>query len=107
MINKQQWIILPYSAAKDLPGLRLSPPGVVPQRNRRPRWIVDYFWWDVNSETLPLAPKEAMQFGRVLERIPREILFADPKLGPVYLSKLDISDGFYRIDLAVEDIPQS
>ena len=36
MINKQQWVVLPYSEAKHLPGLRLSPPGVVPQRDRRP-----------------------------------------------------------------------
>ena len=106
MINKQQWIILPFSEAKNLPNLRLSPPGVVPQRGRRPRWIVDYSWWNVNSETLPLAPKEAMQFGHALDRILREILLADPNLGPVYLSKLDISDGFYRINLAVEDIPK-
>ena len=106
MINKQQWIILPYSEAKKLPGLRLSPPGVVPQRGRRPRWIVDYSWWNVNDETLPLAPKEAMQFGHALDRILREILLADPALGPVYLSKLDISDGFYRINLAIEDIPR-
>ena len=34
MINKGQWIILPYSAVKHLPGLRVSPPGVVPQRER-------------------------------------------------------------------------
>ena len=106
MINKQQWIILPYSEAKNLPGLRLSPPGVVPQRGRRPRWIVDYSWWHVNDETLPLAPKEAMQFGHALDRILREILLADPKLGPIYLSKLDISDGFYRINLAIDDIPK-
>jgi hypothetical protein len=106
MINKQQWIILPYSEAKELPGLRLSPPGVVPQRGRRPRWIVDYSWWKVNEETLPLAPKEAMQFGHALDRILREILLADPKLGPIYLSKLDISDGFYRINLAIDDIPK-
>ena len=106
MINKQQWIILPYSEAKELPGLRLSPPGVVPQRGRRPRWIVDYSWWKVNEETLPLAPEEAMQFGHALDRILREILLADPKLGPIYLSKLDISDGFYRINLAIDDIPK-
>jgi len=36
MINKQQWVVLPYSEARKLPNLRLSPPGVVPQRNRRP-----------------------------------------------------------------------
>ena len=40
MISKGQWIILPASVAKDLPGLRVSPPGVVPQRDRRPRWYV-------------------------------------------------------------------
>ena len=106
MINKQQWVVLPYSIAKQLKDLRLSPPGVVPQRGRRPRWIVDYTWWNVNDETLPLAPSEAMQFGHALDRILREILLADPKLGPVYMLKLDISDGFYRINVAIEDIPR-
>ena len=28
MIEKGQWVVLPYSVAKGLPGLRLSPPGV-------------------------------------------------------------------------------
>ena len=68
MINKEKWIILPYSVAKKLPGLRLSPPGVVSQRGRRPRWIVDYSWWDVNKDTLPIAPNDAMQFGHALDR---------------------------------------
>jgi len=49
---------------------------------------------------------EAMQFGHALDRYLREILLADPELGPVYLLKLDISDGFYRIDLAIDDIPK-
>ena len=53
MINKGQWIILPYSAVQHLPGLRVSPPGVVPQRERRPRWICDYSWWNVHAHTLP------------------------------------------------------
>jgi hypothetical protein len=106
MINKGQWIILPYSAVQHLPGLRVSPPGVVPQRERRPRWICDYSWWDVNADTLPLAAMEAMQFGHALERILREILLADPSFGPVYLIKLDISDGFYRIAVNIDDIPK-
>ncbi len=42
MIQKGQWTILPFSAVKDFINLRISPPGVVPQRDRRPRWIVDY-----------------------------------------------------------------
>ena len=106
MINKGQWIILPYSAVQHLPGLRVSPPGVVPQRERRPRWICDYSWWGVNADTLPLAAMEAMQFGHALDRILREILLADPALGPVHLIKLDISDGFYRIAVNVDDIPK-
>ena len=95
MISKGQWLVLPYTAVKDLPGLRLSPPGVIPQRNRQPRWICDYSWWGVNADTLPLAAKESMQFGHALDRILREILLADPIHGPVHLIKIDISDGFY------------
>ena len=106
MISKGQWLILPYSAVKNLPGLRLSPPGVVPQRNRRPRWICDYSWSGINADTLPLAAKESMQFGHALDRILREILLADPIHGPVYLIKIDISDGFYRIAINIDDIPK-
>ena len=47
-----------------------------------------------------------MQFGHALDRILREILMADPALGPVYLMKVDISDGFYRINLNIDDIPK-
>lgn len=36
MIDKDQWLILPFEEVKDLPGLRLSPPGVIPQQNRQP-----------------------------------------------------------------------
>ena len=106
MINKQQWVVLPYSEARKLPNLRLSPPGVVPQRNRRPRWIVDYSFYGVNADTLDLAAREAMQFGHALDRILREILLANPDDGPVQLMKVDLSDGFYRIDLCVDDIPK-
>jgi hypothetical protein len=67
MINKGQWVVLPYLAVKDLPGLRISPPGVIPQCNCCPRWIVDYSWWDVNANTLPFVAMEAMQFGHVLD----------------------------------------
>ena len=106
MINKQQWIILPASEAMKLPGLRLSPPGCVPQRDRRPRWICDYSWSEVNLETLPLAALESMQFGHALDRILREILLSNPDLGPVSLMKIDISDGFYRVNLNIDDIPK-
>ena len=106
MIEKKQWVILPYEVAKDLPGLRLSPPGCVPQRDRRPRWICDYSFYDVNQETIELFAEDAMQFGHALERFLRQILLADPKLGPIELMKVDISDGFYRICLSPGDIPK-
>ena len=91
---------------KKLPGLQLSPPSMVPQRDRRPRWIVDYSWWNVNQETLPLVPKEAMQFGHMLDRLLREILLADQAHGPPEMMKVDIADSFYRIQLNVDDIPK-
>lgn len=106
MIAKEQWVILPESVALDLPGLRVSPPGVVPQRGRRPRWICDFSWSGVNDDTLPLVPLEAMQFGHALERLLREILLADPSLGPVKMLKVDLSDGFYRVNLNIDDIPK-
>ena len=106
MIQKSQWIILPYEIAKDLPGIRLSPPGVIPQRDRRARWIGDYSFYCVNEDTLPLAPKDSMQFGHALDRYLRELLLADPKLGPVEQLKIDIGDGFYRCNVSIPDIPK-
>ncbi len=47
-----------------------------------------------------------MQFGWSLECILREILFANLAHGPVQMIKLDISDGFYRIGLNINDIPK-
>ena len=106
MMEKGQWVILPESIARDLPGLQVSPPGVVPQRGRRPRWICDYTWSGVNQSTLPIAPLEAMQFGQALDRILREILLANPRFGYVHMKKTDMSDGFYRVDVNPDDVPK-
>ena len=46
-----------------------------------------------------------MQFGHALDRLLREILLADPSHGPPKMMKVDIADGFYRIQLNVDDIP--
>ena len=97
---------MPYSKVRNVSGLRLSSPGVVPQRDQRPRWIVDYSWWNVNQETLPLAPKEAIQFRHALNRLLQEILLADPKHGPPEMMKVDIAGGFYRIQLNLDDTPK-
>ena len=49
---------------------------------------------------------EAMQFGHALDWILRKILLADSSLGPVQLLKVDPSDGFYHVNLNVDDIPK-
>ena len=100
------WAVLPYEVVKDWPNLRVSPLGVVPQRDRRPRLIADYSFSAVNEETIALAPKEAMQFGHALQRVIQTVVESDPRYGPVYLAKIDIADGFYRVWLNLHDIPK-
>ena len=63
LINQHFWIVLPFELVQSLHPLRLSPMGVIPQRDRRSRVIVDYTFSKVNQETAPNAPHEAMQFG--------------------------------------------
>lgn len=46
-----------------------------------------------------------MQFGKALLRLLNLIHFADDRHGLVYLSKIDISDGFYRVDLEANSAP--
>ena len=46
-----------------------------------------------------------MQYGRSLEHLIREVVIADPDLGPVYVIKIYISNGFYHIALRPEDAP--
>jgi hypothetical protein len=103
-IDKEEWIVLPYYDVQNLPGLRLSPMGIMPQHNRRPRIISDLSFFGLNSEVVPIAPLDSMQFGRALDRILRTIVTADPSNGPVKLMKLDLADGFYRVGLQWQDI---
>ena len=99
MREKGMFLVLPYELVRDIPQLRISPIGVVPQRERRPRMINDYTFSGVNPSTIKLAPAEAMQWGRTLNRLLWMIYHADRRQGPVYLSKTDLSDGFYQFHL--------
>jgi hypothetical protein len=106
MVEKNQWLVLPFSQVRKLPNLRVSPIGVVPQRDRRPRTIVDYSFSRINQETCSIAPSEAMQFGTALQRAIENIVNANPRFGPVQVCKVDIADGFYRIEVRPADIPK-
>ena len=99
MRKKGIFIVLPYDLVRHLDGLRLSPMGVVQQRNRRPRTIIDYTYSAVNEATHKLTPQESMQWGRALQRLLWFIYYADRRHGPVLLAKTDLSDGFYQLHL--------
>ena len=105
MITKGYWVVLPYDLVKDIPNLRISPMGAVPQRERRPWTIVDYSFSGINQEAHRGAPPEAMQFGCALEWVLQKVATADPTQGPPYLLKIDLSDGFYRVCLCAQDAP--
>lgn len=103
--SKGFFLVLKYEDAKGIPNLRLAPMGLVPQRDRRDRIVVDYSYWGTNDASVPTAPPEAMQFGRALQRVLQKIYDADPKHGAVHLMKLDVADGFYRVWLRARDAP--
>jgi hypothetical protein len=86
-----------------LTDLRLSPMAMKEERDRRPRMLGDHLDSGVNASTLPCEYPEAMQFGRTLQRLLYRIHHANPAFGPVYLLKVDISDGFYRLRLRPSD----
>ena len=56
--------------------------------------ISDYSFFCINSNTVPLASPEAMQFGQTLNQLLQRIHRANDVFGPVYMSKIDLSDGF-------------
>ena len=47
-----------------------------------------------------------MQLGHVLRWILCKILLSLPSHGPVQLNKTDLSDGFYRLDMKINDVPK-
>ena len=77
-----------------LNGLRLSLAGIIPQRDRRDRIVIDYIWSGVNEATRRLSP-DSMQFGHALQQILQRMYDADPRHRPIYMMKVDIADGFY------------
>jgi hypothetical protein len=106
MIKKGQWILLPANLVLNNRNLRIIPLGAVPQCEHQTQTICDYSFFLVNDDTIDLCPAESMQFGRALLRILQKIARSNPRLGPVFLSMIDIADGFYRIAIRSEDVPK-
>ena len=103
-VKKGFCIVLLLEDVIGLNGLRLSPAGLIPQRDRRNCIIIDYTWSGVNEATRCLAP-DSMQFGHALQQILQRMYDADPRRRPIYMMKVDITDGFYCVGLVPEDVP--
>ena len=86
--------VSPLETVTALQNLWLSPVAVTPQVGRRPRLIFYFTWSGLNNIAERLSPMEAMRFGDALQRILKQVLTANPRLGPVYLSKLDLADTY-------------
>ena len=97
--------VLTLKAVNTLHNLWLSPVAVIPQMGRRPCLISDFTLIGINNVSKRSDPMEAMRFGGALQRILKQILTSDPRLGPVYLSKVELTDAYMRLWVRMEDVP--
>ena len=77
----------------------------MPQVGSRPRLIIDFTWSGLNDIAELLSPMEAMRFGGALLRILKQVVTADPFLGPVYLGKVDLVGSHMRLWVSMKDVP--
>ena len=104
-------IVLWEDIKDNLPAkLKISPTAVVPQHNRRGRIILDLSFavrvgkelirQAVNDSTAQLShPAALTQLGETMPRILNFLAHA-PSEYPIYLSKYDVSDGYWRMVVA-------
>ena len=97
--------VFPLESVTFLKNLWLSPVAVITHVGRRPQLVYDFIWSELNKASKRLSSMEAMRFGGALQRILRQVLTADPPLGPVYLSKVDLADAYMRLWVRTEDVP--
>jgi len=86
---------------------------MIPHKSRQYRAIFDLSFnlkmngmemSSVNDGTIPTAPQYSMsELGRVLERMIDLIASAKNETQPFIFSKLNISDGFFRVKVRNED----
>lgn len=89
--------------------LKISPVAMIPHKSRKYRCILDLSFElrymgqllrSVNDATTKQAPQEAMgELGTVLDRLIDAVAHANPQDGEIRFSKLDIKDGFWRMNV--------
>ena len=97
--------IYPLEAVDALQNLWISPVAVIPQLGRHLRLIFDFTWSGLYEAKKRLSPMEVMCFGGVLQRILRQVLPADPSLGPVYLNNVELVHAYMRLWVRMGDVP--
>ena len=105
MVGNGQWVVLPYSVATELPGLRLSPPVVKNKGDGWPWWLVDYIYCKLNSNILPISALYVMRYGQALDCLIREVIIAEPELGPIHVLKAGRSDSLSPFYYAIWMLP--
>ena len=100
-------VVFPLETITPLQNLWLSPVEVNLQVGRRPRLIFDFTWSGLNNIAESLSPMEAMRFGGALLHILKQVLTADLRLGPVYLSKVELAYDYMRLWVSMEDFPSA
>ena len=85
-------VISPLKAVTALKNLWLLPVEVIPHVGRSLPLIFYFKWSGLKYIAERLSPTEAMHFGGALQRILKQVLTANPRLGPVYLGKVDLVD---------------
>ena len=98
-------IVLLWSRIQDLPGLWMSPVGLILQSDRRPWIIYDYTFIGINDAVARQAPQEVIQFGMAFKRLLGKILSMEPAYVPVFLSDVDLSNSYMRVWVRPEDLP--
>ena len=98
-------LIFPLSAIRGLTNLWLSPMYFIPQVGQLPHLIFDFTWISLNKYTAQTPPEEVMRFGGTLHHIIRQVLKAYPRLGLVYLGKVDLTKTYMRLWVPIEDTP--
>ena len=99
------WVVLPLAQVQALnKDLCISPMAVKEvEHNHCPCIIMDHTWFGVNDHTILDLPHEVMQFGGTWPCILWLLRHADPSARPIYLSKYNITDGFYCMFLKADD----
>ena len=90
MVQQNYWCVLPYSVVKNLLNLKLVPTGVVPQQVRHPQPIIDYSWCNIYQDSMPVAPIEAMQFGKTFSWLMQQLVDAPAEYAAPLMMKIDL-----------------